>query len=101
MHTCRIHSFFSCCQEAVEIIIRRQLLKNSSMELLQYVVLWNISTIDIKGIIHPKFSHHDIQDVDDLVSSSEQILRNFALDHLLNNGSSAVNGCRQNESPNS
>ncbi len=30
-----------------------------------------------------------------------QIWRNVALNHLLTNGSSAVNGCRQNESPNS
>ncbi len=30
-----------------------------------------------------------------------QIWRNVALHHLLINGSSAVNGCRQNESPNS
>ncbi len=41
---------------------------------------------------------HDIQDVD---VWSEEILRNLALHHLLTNGSSAVNGCRQNESPNS
>ncbi len=42
-----------------------------------------------------------IQDTDYFVSSSEQILRNVTLHHLLNNGSSAANGCRQNESPNS
>ncbi len=42
-----------------------------------------------------------IQDVDEFVSSSEQIWRNLALHHLLTIGSSAVNGCRQNESPNS
>ncbi len=42
-----------------------------------------------------------IQDVDEFVSSSEQILRNVALHQCLSNGSSAVNGCRQNESPNS
>ncbi len=36
-----------------------------------------------------------------IFSSSEQIWRNWALYHLLTNGSSAVNGCRQNESPNS
>ncbi len=42
-----------------------------------------------------------IQDVDEFVSSSEQICRNVALHHLLTNRSSAVNGCRQNESPNS
>ncbi len=39
-----------------------------------------------------------IQDVDELVSSSEQIWRNVELLHLLSNESSAVNGCRQNES---
>ncbi len=35
---------------------------------------------------------------EDFVSSSEQIWRNLALHHLLTNGPSAVNGCRQNES---
>ncbi len=39
--------------------------------------------------------------VDEFVSSPEQIWRNVALHLLLTNGSSAVNGCRQNESPNS
>ncbi len=44
------------------------------------------------------FTHPQaIQDVDVFVSSSEQICS----DHLFTNGSSAVNGCRQNESPNS
>ncbi len=42
-----------------------------------------------------------IQDVDDFVSSLEQVWRNVALHHLLTSGCSAVNGCRQNESPNS
>ncbi len=37
------------------------------------------------------------QDVDEFVSSSDQVLRNLALHHLLTNGSTAVNGCRQNE----
>ncbi len=47
------------------------------------------------------FTHPQaIQNVEDFVSSSEQIWRNVALHHLLTNGSSAVNGCRQNESPN-
>ncbi len=41
-----------------------------------------------------------IQDVDELVPSSEQNWRNVALHHLLTSGSSVVNGCRQNESPN-
>ncbi len=48
------------------------------------------------------FTHPQaIQNVEDFVSSLEQIWRNVALHHLLTNGSSAVNGCRQNESPNS
>ncbi len=38
------------------------------------------------------------QDVDEFVSLLEQIWRNLALHHLLTSGSSAVNGCRQNES---
>ncbi len=38
-----------------------------------------------------------IKDVDEFISSSEQIWRNLELHHLLTNGSSAVNGCRQNE----
>ncbi len=37
-------------------------------------------------------------DIDEFVYSWEQIWRNLALHHLLTNGSSAVNGCRQNES---
>ncbi len=41
-----------------------------------------------------------IQDVDEFVFSSDQIWRNVALCHFLTNGSSVVNGCRQNESPN-
>ncbi len=36
-----------------------------------------------------------IQDVDEFDSLYEQIFRNVALHHLLTNGSSAVNGCRQ------
>ncbi len=36
---------------------------------------------------------------DEFVSLSEQIWRDLALHHLLTNGSSEVNGCRQNESP--
>ncbi len=43
----------------------------------------------------------NVQDVQDFVSSTEQIWRNLAFHHFLTNGSSAVNGCRQNESPDS
>ncbi len=42
-----------------------------------------------------------IQAVYEFVSSSEQIWRNVALHHLLIDESSEVNGCRQNETPNS
>ncbi len=41
---------------------------------------------------------HAIQDVDEFVSSWEQSWRKLSLHNLLTNGSSAVNGCRQNES---
>ncbi len=59
--------------------------------------------ISIEGTVH---SEKEIclrawLDIDEFVSSSEQIWRNLALHHLFINGSSAVNGCRQNESPNS
>ncbi len=59
-------------------------------------------------IVHPKMKMFPkctllqlIKGVSEFVSSSEQIWRNSALLHLLTNGSSAVNGCRQNESLNS
>ncbi len=60
-----------------------------------------------KEIIYPKMEiclkftqPQDIKDVGEFVSSSEQIWINLALHHLTNNGSSAVNGCHQNESIN-
>ncbi len=40
-----------------------------------------------------------IQDVEEFESSWEKIWKNVALHHFPTNGSSAVNGCRQNESP--
>ncbi len=56
----------------------------------------------LKGIVRLKMNDcwkctrlHAIQDVECFFSSSEQIWRNLALHHLL---TSAVNGCRQNES---
>ncbi len=64
--------------------------------------------LSVKRMFHSKpkvfwkFPHPlTIQDVDEFVSSSEQIWRSLALYNLLTSGSSAVNGCRQNESPNS
>ncbi len=62
---------------------------------------WNIAFQGIEGkkrYISRTFNYPQaVQDVD-LVSSWEQICRNLALHHLLCNGSSAVNGCHQNES---
>ncbi len=58
------------------------------------------STYAFKGVAW--FAHsHGIQDVDEFVSLIKQIWSNILLHHLLTNRSSAVNGCRQNESPNS
>ncbi len=57
----------------------------------------------LKGIVQPEMKicqtltcPQAIEDVDYFVSLLEQIGRNLALHHLLINGSSAVNGCRQN-----
>ncbi len=65
---------------------------------MNYVTLLDtkLHVIYIKQQLH----NFSIQDVDEFVFLSEQIWRNVALRHLLTNGSSAVNGCRQNESPN-
>ncbi len=54
-----------------------------------------------KGVVHPKIHSQVIQDVNEIVCSSEQIWRTLVLHLLLTNRFSAVNGCRQNESPNS
>ncbi len=59
-----------------------------------------------KGIVYTnllqKCTHRQaILDDQDFVSSTEQIWRNLAFHHFLTTGSSAVNGCRQNESPDS
>ncbi len=62
------------------------------------------SSGNFAGTVHPKmkmYSPQVIQYVDEFASLSEQIWRNLALHHLLIDGSSAVNGCRQNESQNS
>ncbi len=48
-------------------------------------------------MVHLKWLPSGHQDVN--VCSCKQIWRNLAFHHLLNNGTSAVNGCRQNESP--
>ncbi len=57
---------------------------------------------DDKEISHPKTEKcwkfiQAMPDVDEFVSSSEQIWRNLALHHLFTSGSSTVNGSRQNE----
>ncbi len=49
-----------------------------------------------------KRSHpQDTLDIDEFVTSWEEFWRNVESHHLLTNGSSAVNECHQNESPNS
>jgi len=60
---------------------------------------------NIKGTVHQKmkicglFTHPQaIQDINEFACSSEKIWKKFTLHHLLTSGSSAVNGCRQNES---
>ncbi len=62
-------------------------------------------SVNLKGQFTQKWKfariYSPITDVKKTVSSSEQIWINVALHHLLTNGSSAVDGCRQNESPNS
>ncbi len=69
----------------------------------QIVQLYKLGIVQAKMKICWKFTHPQaIQDVDEFVSSWQWIRRNLALHHhLLTKGSSAVNGCRQNESPNS
>ncbi len=70
-------------------------------------MLFKNSVSAVKEIFDPKmkmFWNRDpqiIQDVNETVSSMEQILRNLALQNLPSNRSSAVNGCHQNESLNS
>ncbi len=50
----------------------------------------------LKGIVHPKWRWTPSFAILDKFVSSEQIWRHLAFHHLLTNGSSAVNGCRQN-----
>ncbi len=129
MHVCKIHSsvfhmfylvrkcLFTCSlhfgqdQEYPLLLADRPEKKKSLNKMrtncnliLHFWVIYSF----IKGVMYPKmkicwkFTHPQaIQDVDEFVLSPEQIWRNVALHHLLTNGSSAVNGCRQNESPNS
>ncbi len=62
------------------------------------------SSGNFEGTVHPKMKMYTpqvIQYVDEFISLSKQIWGNVALHHLLIDGSSAVNGCRQNESQNS
>ncbi len=66
-----------------------------------------LSCCQLQGVVHPKmklgwkFTHpQTIQDVDVVFFSLEPVWRNLALHHLKTKWSSAVNGCRQNESQN-
>ncbi len=76
------------------------------INLMQNDPLWEVKVEAINGKCENKkmkncwklIYSQAIRDVDEFVSSSWQ--RHLALHHLHNSGSSAVNGCRQNESPN-
>ncbi len=72
----------------------------------QCVAMWLLgSSESFKEIVHPKividYKMYLLsgQPRCRWVSSLEKFWRNVALHNLLTNGSSAVNGCRQNESP--
>ncbi len=63
---------------------------------------------ELKGLVQPKQNKkrkctppQAIQNGDEFVSSLEQFCRPVALHHFLTNGCSAVNRCRQYESPKS
>uniref|UniRef100_A0A9J8DAN6 Programmed cell death 10b n=1 Tax=Cyprinus carpio carpio TaxID=630221 RepID=A0A9J8DAN6_CYPCA len=59
--------------------------------------------LDTVNNVFKKYQYQNrrvIKDAGEIVSSWEWTFRNLALHHLLINGSSAVNGCHQNESPN-
>ncbi len=75
-------------------VIKETFIKQINLVSFDFLLTLKVSFICIK-CTHPQL----IQD--EFVSSSEQIWRNVALHHLLSNGFSAVNGCRQIESQNS
>uniref|UniRef100_A0A672LYZ1 NudC domain-containing protein 3 n=2 Tax=Sinocyclocheilus grahami TaxID=75366 RepID=A0A672LYZ1_SINGR len=64
----------------------------------EHAVLDRLS-FDYHQKLQGKPQSHEIvvREMDEFVSSSDQIWRNASLHHSLTNGSSAVNGCRQNE----
>ncbi len=62
---------------------------------INYIYIYDLH---LKKCFTQIFAHpQTIQEVDEFVSSSEQMWRNLALHHLLTNDSSVVNGCRQKE----
>ncbi len=73
-------------------------------ELIDTPVFYNLAPRPIKyrvSVPIPTYGPQAVQYVDEFVSSSELIWKKVALHNLFNNGFSAVNMCRQNESPNS
>ncbi len=60
--------------------------------LVLFIFIYSPKNKNLLQITHPQ----TIQDVDEFVSSSEQIWENVALCHILISVYSAVNGCRQN-----
>ncbi len=65
--------------------------------IIEYLMQCTISFLFLINV----FALRPFKDVDEFGSSSEQIWRSLVLHHLFTKGSFAVNGCRQNESPNS
>ncbi len=88
------------------MILKKYILKSKiicSFSAQKHFVSSVLKTVVLfKGNFHPKIKRFRkctyspaIQDVDEFVSSSEQIWRNLALHYLLTYGSSAVNGCHR------
>ncbi len=71
--------------------------KHSKLWLLNEYLSYTCTKSFVEGIVQNLLFCHIVE----FVCSSDQIWRNVASHHLLTDGCSAVNGCRQNESPNS
>ncbi len=75
---------------------------NNTIQTYYKIKLFAYTKDFLKEYFTQKYKSEVTQDeFDEFVSLLEQIWRNVALHQLLTNGSSVVNGCRQNESPNS
>ncbi len=89
------------------MVRRRPISRNGLNTIPQGKMIFFKAKCDVKEIVcqNLKFaenlpSGHPKCTVDEFVSSAEQVYSNLALHHLVTNGSSVMNGCHQNESPN-